>query len=163
MGMQHIRKNTRKYGAMPEGNTMKSYEEAITKLRPEEVDLLTLMQEYKQVSNQLKDYCKDLDFDINKLMKERSEREKPFREKLADLETKMRLPMMDRKESFICSFGKINFRKGSVLRKWNLDALDQVCAADEVIKKIIWPFRTETVGEPSISIKLEDTVIKNES
>lgn len=137
---------------------MKSYEETIAELRPEEVDLLILMQEYKQVSDQLRDSCEYVDETINTLSKERHILEEPFLKKLADIETKMRLPMMDRKSSFICSVGKINFRKGSVLRKWNLDALDQVCAADEIIKKTIWPFRTETIGEPSISIKIEEKI-----
>ena len=131
-----------------------SYEEMIKELKPEEVILLELMQQYKNITNELKDNCKHIDADIEKLMKEKSEREKPFKDKLEDLESKIRIPMMDRKSTFACSFGKINFRKGSIIRKWNLDALDQVCTADEAIKKTIWPFRTETQGEPGISIKI---------
>ena len=135
---------------------LKSYAEAIAELKPEEVELLELTKEYWQVSNELKDHCKYIDADIEKLINARKEREKQFLEKLADIEQKTRILMIDRKSTFICSFGKINYRKGAITRKWNLDALDQICAADEPLKLKIWPFRTEKEGEPVISIKPAD-------
>ena len=73
----------------------------------------------------------------------------------------IRLPMLDYQHTFICSVGKINFKKGAVRRTWNLDALDQICSAKPEIKEAIWPFREEKTGEPSISIKLADAEVRS--
>lgn len=127
---------------------------SIEELRPEEVTLYELMREYHEKSEKLALQCAGVDAEIKKLTALREMIAKPYQDNLADIEAKIRLPMLDRKTSFICNFGKISYRKGATRRTWNLDALDQVCGAKPEVKEAIWAFRAETVGEPSISVKL---------
>lgn len=133
---------------------MKIHEEVKGEMRPEEVMLNELLREYAATNDNLCGACEELDREIERLQNARRCLAEPYEKMLADIETKIRLPMLDRKSSFISSIGKINFRKGAVRRTYNAEALDQLCVAKPEIKDTIWPFRTETVGEPVISIKL---------
>ena len=127
----------------------------IEELKPNEQLLFELMKEYRVTTDDLEDACEKLDEEIERLQDARKVIAEPYEAHLINIETKIRLPMLDRKASFICNFGKISYRKGAVRRTWNLDALDQVCDAKPQIKDAIWAFRSETIGEPNISIKLE--------
>lgn len=133
---------------------------SIDDLRPEEVILFELMKEYRVTADNLEDACEQLDEEIKRLQDARRIIAEPFEKVLADIEAKIRLPMLDRKASFICNFGKISFRKGAIRRIWNLNALDQICGAKPDIKEAIWAFRSETVGEPGVSIKLDESALK---
>lgn len=126
----------------------------IEELKPEELLLNELMQEYSGTVYQLEETCQKLNTQIDELTKMRDYIGQPYINALKDIEAKMHLPMLERKATFVCAFGKINFRKGATTRKWNLDALDQICAAKPEIKENIWAFREEKVGEPSITVKL---------
>ena len=128
--------------------------EVIKQLRPEEVTLLELLSEYKQISNKVDNAVKDINRQIEELIAVRSGISKPYLDILNDIEAKIRAPMLEYKHTFISSVGKINYRKGAVRRTWNLDALDQICEAKPSIKSEIWAFREEKTGEPTISIKL---------
>ncbi len=139
---------------------MKSYEAAKAEMRPDEITLNELMREYKRIADEQSEACKLLDIQIENLTETRQILAEPYQYKLADIEAQIRLPMLDRQGSFICSFGKINFRKGAVRRTWNLDALDQICEARKDIKNVIWMFREEKDGEPSITVKLADVEVK---
>lgn len=132
----------------------------IEKLKSEELLLDELMREYSGTVYQLEEACQELSMQIEELIKARDYIKQPYVNILNDLEAKMRLPMLERKATFICSFGKINFRKGATTRKWNLDALDQICAAKPEVKENIWAFREEKVGEPSITVKVAVDEIK---
>lgn len=125
-------------------------------LRPEELELNELMWAYRVTTDNLEDACENLDAEIRRLQEAKSIIAEPYQKTLETLEMKMRLPMLDRQSTFTCSFGKINFRKGAVRRIWNLDALDQVCAAKPEVKENIWAFRSEVMGEPSITVKLNE-------
>lgn len=128
---------------------------SIEELRPEELVLYELMRKYRITTDQLEDACDTIDAEIRQLQDARRLVAEPYEKVLADIEAKIRLPMFDRKAAFICNFGKISFRKGATRRTWNLDALDQICGVKPEVREAIWAFRTETTGEPSISIKLE--------
>jgi len=134
---------------------MKTYEDAKSEMRQEEIVINDLLREYKETTVEMIDRCKYIDANLATLTKEREENARPYQEKLAELEAQIRIPMLEYQHTFISSSGKINFRKGAVRRTWNLDALDALAYADAYIKDKIWAFRTESVGEPSISIKLE--------
>jgi hypothetical protein len=134
---------------------MKSYEQAKAEMRPEEIIINDLLREYKEITVEMIDRCKYIDANLIALTKEKEENARPYLEKLAELEAQIRIPMLERKATFISSSGKINFRRGATRRSYNLDALDKLAYADAYIKDKIWAFRTETTGEPSISIKLE--------
>ncbi len=129
---------------------MKTYDEVKKEMRPEEIVLNDLMREYAATASNLCESCEELDAEIGRLQVARRMIAEPYEKIMADIETKIRIPMLDYQHTFISSFGRINYRKGAVRRSWNLDALDQICTA----KSEIWPFREEKVGEPSISIKL---------
>ncbi len=118
------------------------------------VTLNALMMEYKQNVHEIKNACHDVDEQIANLSEIRNSLARPYQERLNEIETQIRLPMLDRASSFVCAYGKIGYRKGAVRRTWNLDALDQICEAKPEIKEQIWPFREEKTGEPSISIKV---------
>jgi len=139
---------------------MRSYEEAKKEMRPEEIVLTDLLREYRQVSNELDSACHLIDIELENINEHRDGVARSYLDKLADLESKMRLPMLDYQHTFVSSYGKINFRKGAVKRSWNLDALDAICNAKPEIKDTIWMFREEKTGEPSISIKLADAEAK---
>ena len=98
---------------------------ATTELKDDMVVLNSLMKEYKQEAIELANDCHCIDEEIANLTEVRNSLAKPHQDKLAELEEKMRPAMLTRAKTFICSFGKINFRKGAVRRSWNLDALDQ--------------------------------------
>ena len=115
-----------------------------------------LMREYHEIICNKNEACKFLDIQIENLIETRDAIAEPFQQKLFDIEFKIRLPMFDRKESFVCQYGKINYRKGVVRRIWNLDALDLVCKSKPEIKNEIWHFREEKVSEPTITIKVEE-------
>ena len=117
--------------------------------------LTELMKEYRQTVYDLDMKCHDINEEIDRMTEVRNILTRPYQDKLADLEAKIRLPMLDRKASFDCEFGKISYRKGAVRRTWNLDALDQICAAKPEIKENIWAFREEKIGDPSITVKVE--------
>lgn len=117
--------------------------------------LNALMAEYVQESNDLKNDCQNVDAEIAHWTEIRNLLAKPHQDKLAELESKMYQPMLDRAATFVCAYGKISYRKGAVRRTYNAESLDMLCNAESEVKKLIWPFRSETVGEPSISIKLE--------
>ena len=130
--------------------------EVIKQLRPEEVALNELLNEYKQISAKVDNAVKDINRQIEELIEIRSEISKPYLDELNDIEARIRLPMLEYKHTFISSAGKINYRKGAVRRTWNLDALDQICEAKPSIKNEIWAFREEKTGEPTISIKINE-------
>lgn len=135
---------------------MKHHEEAMAEMRPEEIVLNELMREYKRIADAQSEACKMLDIQIENLTETRQILAEPYQHKLTDIEAQMRLPMLDRQASFVCLFGKINFRKGAVRRTWQLDALDTICANRPEIKDAIWMFREEKTGEPSITVKLAE-------
>ena len=120
-----------------------------------EENLTELMKKYRQIVSELETECHNVNEEIRMWIETRDSLAKPYQDKLTDLEAKIRLPMLDRKASFACEFGKILYRKGAVKRIWNLDALDQICAAKPEIKENIWAFREEKVGDPSITVKVE--------
>ncbi len=126
----------------------------LEELRPEETQLLALMQEYKRIADGQSEACKMLDIQIENLNETRQILAEPYQHKLSDIEALMKLPMLDYQHTFKCSAGSINYRKGAVRRTWNLDALDQICTAKPEIKNEIWAFRQETIGEPSITVKI---------
>ena len=129
-------------------------------MNTEEITLNDMMREYKRIADAQAEACKMLDIQIENLSETRQILAEPYQHKLADIEAQIRLPMIDRQSSFICSFGKINFRKGATRRSYNLDALDQLANHDAYIKDKIWAFRTETTGEPSITVKLAEVEAK---
>jgi hypothetical protein len=120
-----------------------------------EEQLTELMKEYRQTVYELEAECHNVNEDIINLTEIRNTLARPYQDKLANLEAKIRLPMLDRKASFVCEFGKISYRKGATRRTWNLDALDMICAAKPEIKENIWAFREEETGKPSITVKVE--------
>ncbi len=122
-----------------------------------EVELIELMQKYATEINEMDVECHNVNEDISRLVEIRDSLLKPHQESINKIVEAMKPLMFERKASFICSRGKIEFRKGAVRRTWNLDALDQICDARTEIRNAIWPFRTEKVGEPSISVKLGDS------
>jgi len=99
--------------------------------------------------------AENVDEDISRLTEIRDSLAKPHKDKLAEIEAKVHIPMLELKKTFVSQYGKINFRKGATRRIWNLDALDVICNANPKIKETIWMFREEKTGEPSISLKLE--------
>lgn len=119
------------------------------------VDLNALMAMYRDTTDAQKEACKELDVEIERLQEQKHTIASVYITRLEDIEAKMRQPMLDRKSTFVCAYGKINFRKGAVRRTWNLDALDQICNAKPEVKEEIWALREEKTGEPSISVKLE--------
>lgn len=122
----------------------------------ESEELMLLMEEYRQTMQEMAIECHNVNEEIDRWSEVRNVLAKPYQDILSDLEAKMRLPMLERKETFVCAFGKINFKKGATTRKWNLDALDQICAEKPEIKENIWAFRSEKVGEPSITVTLKE-------
>lgn len=134
---------------------MKTYEDAKAEMRPEEIVLNELLTKYKILNSNLSEECKDIDADIERLQNTRRLMAEPYLKGIEDIEAQIKLPMLEYQHTFISSSGKINFRKGAVRRTWNLDALDQICEVRKDIKNVIWAFREEKTGEPSISIKLE--------
>lgn len=122
--------------------------------KTEEAHLNELMREYRQIVYDLEIETHNVNDEIDKWTEIRNVLTKPYQDKLEELELKMRLPMLDRKTSFVCAYGKINYRKGAIRRTYNAEALDQLCAAKPELKDIIWPFRTESIGEPSITLKI---------
>lgn len=135
---------------------MKTYEQAKAEMKPEEIVLNELMREYSTTVFKLEEACQSVNTQIRQLEMLRDNLKQPYVDVLVDLESQMRLPMLDRQSTFICSFGKINFRKGATRRSYNLDALDALANHDAYIKDKIWAFRTESVGEPSITVKLAE-------
>ena len=119
------------------------------------VELNDLMNEYHGIIDYKNHACETIDAQIAGLQETRRMLSEPFDKQIAELEAKMRQPMLDRAATFVCAYGNINFRKGVVRRTWNSDALDQICRAKPEVKEQIWAFREEKTGEPSISIKLE--------
>jgi len=124
--------------------------------KPEELQLNELMRQYSITIFKLEEACQKLNTEIDKLTAARDNIKKPYVDILNDIETQIRLPMLDLKTSFVCAYGKINFKKGAVRRTWNIDALDQICDARKDIKNVIWAFREEKTGEPSITVKIAD-------
>ncbi len=118
------------------------------------VTLNVLMMEYKQNTHEIKNACRDIDEQIANLSEIRNSLARPYQERLNEIETYMRQPMLDRAASFVCAYGKIGYRKGAVRRSYNAESLDMLCNAEPEVKKLIWPFREEKIGEPSISIKV---------
>ncbi len=125
--------------------------------KPEE-NLNELMREYSTTVFKLEEVCQQLNTEIDKLTAMRDNIKKPYVDILIDIETKMRLLIFDRKASFFCAYGKINYRKGATRGSWDSDALDNICDADVYVKTLIWPHRKVTTSEPSIQIKLGDSV-----
>jgi len=119
------------------------------------VILNDLMRGYEQTAKERDTLCNTIDAQIAGLQETRRLLAEPFEVKLAEIEAKMRQPMLDRAATFVCSYGKVAYRKGAVRRSWNLDALDQICNAKPEVKEQIWAFREEKIGEPSITVKLE--------
>ncbi len=116
--------------------------------------LNALMSEYKQNMLEMKNACHDVDEQIANLSEIRNSLAQPYQDRLNEIETQIRLPMLDRASSFVCAYGKIGYRKGAVRRSYNAESLDMLCNAEPEVKKLIWPFREEKIGEPSISIKV---------
>jgi hypothetical protein len=127
----------------------------IEELKPEEAALLSLVQEYKATQEKMALQCSECDAIIKRETEIRNTIAQPYLDNLADIEARIRTTMLDYKHTFISSFGTVNYRNGAVRRTWNLDALDQICNAKPEVKNEIWAFRKETIGEPSISIKIE--------
>jgi len=127
-------------------------------MKPEEVVLNELMREYKRIADEQAEACKMIDIQIENLSETRQILAEPYQHTLAELEAKIRLPMLDYQHTFVSSYGKINFRKGAVRRSWDLDALDKICNAKPLIYDAIWVFREEKIGEPSITVKLAESV-----
>ncbi len=126
----------------------------LEELKPEETQLLALTNEYHEIVIEMNNDCYNVNVEIARWTEVRDTLAKPHQDKLIELEAKMRLPMLDYQHTFKCSAGSINYRKGAVRRTWNLDALDQICTAKPEVKNEIWAFRQETIGEPSITVKI---------
>lgn len=121
-----------------------------------EEQLNELLKEYLQTVYDLEMEVHNVNEEIDRLTEIKDCLAKPYQDKIINLEMKIRLPMLDRKQTFVCQYGKINFRKGATTRKWNLNALDQICEAKPEIKEQIWAFREVKIGEPTITIKIEE-------
>ncbi len=119
--------------------------------------LNALMMEYKQNAQEIQNACRDIDEQLANLSEIRKALAQPYQDRLNEIEAQMRQPMLDRATSFVCEYGKIGYRKGAVRRSYNIESLDMLCNAEPEVKKLIWPFRSETVVEPSISIKVVES------
>ncbi len=120
-------------------------------------DMLTnMLLEYKEKQDILKKVTLSIDLEIARLQSYRNKLTEPIYGVLQDIETKIRIVVLDTKQSYVCEYGKITYRKGGIKRSWDLDALDHVCEFDEHIKEVIWTHRKETSFVPSILIKLSE-------
>lgn len=120
------------------------------------------MRELYDITAQCNDECTALDFaiadmrhQVEILANERNKKAKPFEERAAKLREQIEALALAAAESFNCEYGHVKYKKGSERRSWNLDAMDDICAADEELKKKIWPFRKVSTTDPSVAIELE--------
>lgn len=129
----------------------------------QEVVLNDLMKEYKQVRDDMMSEVRALDDAIATLQEERGIRVAPFEKSLEVLEAKIWLPLQDwataqeakkAGKTFICPAGKITHFRASLRIAYDADALDKICSANQGVKDVIYPFRSEKPVEARMQIKV---------
>lgn len=109
-----------------------------------------LFHELNALSCALAYECQELDELIQVLQEKKAEKEKKYTPKIQELETKIKAEILKMKKSFKCDWGKATFSKGRTAISWN----DAALKGYAVEHSDILQFRTEKIGEPSVSLKV---------
>lgn len=120
-----------------------------------EITLNTLMSELKQISLQMKSAIDPYNKEIEILSKKIDEISKPLVEQSQLIQHDITELALQRAKSYKCSSGNIQYRKGGVRRKWDLDGLDKMCEIDPYIKTNIEHLKTEEKFDPQVRIRVE--------
>lgn len=126
-------------------------------MEPQEIEfeVTNLMQELQKNEKELEvarfPYMKIIE-DASNIMNDVSS---PFNIKSAEIQEKIKKLILIREHSLKTGSGNITYRKGATRRTWDLDKLDTICDFDPYIKTSIWNLRKETIGEPSVTIKVD--------
>jgi len=128
-----------------------------------ELEVTRLMQELQTITKNIEiliaPYEKIMEEATNKI----EEISLPYKKNTEIIETRIKELILLRAKSLKTGSGNVTYKKGAVRRSWDLDALDGVCDRDVDVKNRIWNYRKETIGEPSVTIKVdtEGTSITN--
>ncbi len=124
-----------------------------------ELTLNTLMAELKEISTKMKSVIDPYSKEVETLSKKNEEISKPFVEQSQRIQHDITELVLQRAKSYKCSSGNIQYRKGGIRRKWDLDGLDKMCEIDSYIKTNIEHLKTEEKFEPQVRIKVETEVV----
>lgn len=97
----------------------------------------------------------DLQHQLEVKADQRNKLAAPFDAAMDVLREQIEILALEAAKSFDCEYGQVKYKKGSERRSWNLDAMDDICEADEELKKKIWPFRKVSTTDPSVTIELD--------
>ncbi len=120
-----------------------------------EVEIINLMQKLQQnemsIENIKLQYSPILE-EVNKQIEEDSAQ---YIKVSSEIQDRIKELALLGAKSIKTGSGNVTYRKGSVRRTWDLDKLDEVCNVDPFINMKIWQYRKETIGEPSVTIKVD--------
>lgn len=114
-----------------------------------------ILELYKDIELLKINETKNINLAIKLLQEKLTELSKPFEDRQTEILDTVRPWALENQSSYDTKFAKIIFRKGVTRRSWNLDALDQICEAKPEIANVIIPFKTVTVGDPSVKIEVK--------
>ena len=117
--------------------------------------VIELMQELQKMSVEIENITKPFTDIIEENRKKQEEVSAPYQQKYEELQNKIKELTFLRTKSIKTGSGNVTYKKGSVRRNWNLDALDMVCDVDQYVKEKIWKFREEKQSDPQVLIKIE--------
>lgn len=107
--------------------------------------------------------CSNIDSELRELsdrmqtlQEERLKIANPFMQNQFLLESEIKKLVIAMSKSYKSDYGAVNFRSGYIKRSYNPEALDKICDANEMVKTMIYPFRTATPVPPSVTIKLKE-------
>ena len=114
-----------------------------------------LILKYRQSLYNETQACDDLDREIEALEAARGVRAEPFRSERAGLLEEITPMVLALGKTYKCDHGSAMFTRARVTRSWSLDDLDALKETSPDIWSVIEPYRKETVGQPSVSVKVE--------
>lgn len=94
-----------------------------------------------------------LNAQIIELTRQRDELAEPFNTQEKDLIEEFSPYVLAHGASYKNEVGTIQFTRGYTTRKWDLDALDDVCSRIKAVRERIWELRHETQVPPRFTVK----------